>query len=213
MTVPLSTQNAEVKRSKSDVSRERLLEAAARTFFARGYSGATMRDIAHAAGMKAGSLYYYYSSKDELIEAVVEMAIHHVSTSVYEAVAALPPEAGSRERLREAIRAHLVSLLRHGTYTSLSRHLLAQVPPEVRRRHVEQRDAYSDFWLELLTEAVAAGEIRDDVDIRLTRTFLLGSLNAALDWYRPDGKSIPELAEEFTKILGEGLFRGPATAP
>lgn len=193
-------------RSKSDITRERILESAASIFSDRGYSGATMRDIAQAADMKAGSLYYYYPSKELLIEAVIDQGIHSVSTSVYRAIAGLPPSSNYCDRIRAAISAHFESILKYDTFASLSRHLLAQVPEDIRRKHVERRDAYSDFWLNLLVSAAAAGELRQDLDLRLARTFLLGGMNSALDWYRPNGKSIDELAEHFAAITESGLF-------
>lgn len=193
-------------RSKSDISRERVLEAAASIFSDRGYAGATMRDIAQAAEMKAGSLYYYYPSKELLIEAVIDQGIHSVSTSVYRAIANLPPSSTYCDRIRAAIFAHFESILKYDTFASLSRHLLAQVPEDVRRKHVERRDAYSDFWLNLLVSAAAAGELRQDLDLRLARTFLLGAMNSALDWYQPTGKTIEELAEHFTAFTETGLF-------
>ncbi|WP_158970597.1 TetR/AcrR family transcriptional regulator [Chachezhania sediminis] len=194
------------RKVKSDVTRQKVLTAAARLFSERGFAGATMRDIAAAADMRAGSLYYHFPSKTDLIEVVLDHGVLHVSTAVEQAMAALPPSTSCRARIRVAIAAHLDSILQNGAFASLSRHLQAQVPDEIRRRHVERRDAYSAFWLDLLQAAVDAGEIRADLDIRLTRTFLLGALNAALDWYRPDGKPVETLAEEFTAILGEGMF-------
>lgn len=199
--------------SKAEVSRERVLAAAAGIFSERGYAGATMRDIASAAGLQAGSLYYHYPSKELLIEAVLDSGIHGVSTAVYTAIAALPPSSSYGERLRAAIVAHLESVLTYGAYASASRHLLAQVPPEVRRKHVTRRDAYSDFWLQLLEAAQAAGAVRPGLDLRLTRTFILGALNSALDWYRPDGKSVEELAGQFIAMIDGGLLTAAAAGP
>lgn len=194
------------KPSKAEASRDRVLEAAARTFSERGYAGTTMRDIARAADLQAGSLYYHYPSKELLIEAVIDRAIHNIVNTVYNAIAELPPSSSHSDRIRTAIHAHLGALLAYGAYGSASRHLLAQVPVEVRRKHILRREAYEDFWIGMLNAAHEAGETRDGVDLRLARTFILAALNSAVDWYRPEGKSIEELADQFAMMIEGGIL-------
>ncbi len=51
--------------------REQILEAASQVFMAKGFHGATINDIADAAGMPRGSLHYHISSKQDLLFDVV----------------------------------------------------------------------------------------------------------------------------------------------
>jgi AcrR family transcriptional regulator len=67
--------------SKSEETRERILNAALTLFHARGLEAATMRDIAEKAGVATGAAYYYFSSKDAIVlafyqRAAKEMAPH-----------------------------------------------------------------------------------------------------------------------------------------
>jgi len=200
--------------TKADASRERVLAGAARIFAERGYAGTTMRAVAQHVGLQAGSLYYHYRSKEELIEAVLAMALTGVTDSVSAALAAVPADASHKERIRTAILAHLRSVLTVGDYALASRRVLTQVPDHVRRRHVRLRDAYGQLWLELLETANANGALRLGADTHLARTFILGALNSILEWYRPQGRSIEELAEEFFLLISEGLFsRAPVSVP
>jgi AcrR family transcriptional regulator len=59
-----------------------LLEAAARVFRQKGYGITTMRDIAAATGMMAGSIYYHYPSKGDLLLAVYAEGVARVSAAV-----------------------------------------------------------------------------------------------------------------------------------
>lgn len=195
-----------VRPTKADVSRERVLDAAAKIFAERGYAGTTMREVAKRVGFRAASLYYHYHSKEDLIEAVLSMGMSAVVTSVESALSALPENASGRERIEAAILAHLDSVVTSGDYALASRRVLGQVPSHVRRRLVSMRDAYSDLWLQLLEAARASGELRADVDMHLARTFILGALNSVLDWYKPNGKTLPEIAHQFA-VLSEGIFR------
>lgn len=63
------------KSSKGQQTRERLIEAALQQFVANGYHGASMRQIAEAAGLALGGIYNHFSSKEEILKAVI--IAHH----------------------------------------------------------------------------------------------------------------------------------------
>jgi len=194
------------KASKAEISREKVLGAAAAIFNERGYAGATMRAVAQDVGLQAGSLYYHYRSKEELIEAVLDIGINGVSEMVRNAIAALPADASERQRIEAAVLAHLRGVVEFGAYAMSARRVLGQVPAHVRRKHVRLRDAYAEFWLELLGAAYEAGDLREDVDIRLARTFILGALNSAVEWYKPQGRALDDVAHQFSMLISDGLF-------
>jgi AcrR family transcriptional regulator len=194
------------KKKKAILSRERVLKTAAQVFAEKGYAGTTMRAVAERAGLQAGSLYYHYRSKEELIEAVLSMGLRGVADAVRLTVAALPETASARHRIDTAILAHLTSLVEYGDYALASRRLLGQVPPRIRRKHIDLRDEYGDFWLALLENAQRSGELRPDVDLHLARAFTLGALNYALEWYRPGGKPLEEIGSEFSLMICDGIF-------
>ncbi len=194
------------KATKADISRERVLAAAAKIFSERGYAGTTMRAVAQEVGLQAGSLYYHYRSKEELIEAVLDLGINGVSETVRGALTALPPNTSGRRLIEAAVLAHLKGVVDYGVYALSARRVLGQVPAHVRRKHVRLRDAYGDVWLELLQSARQSGDLRSDVDVRLSRTFILGALNSAVDWYNPQGKALDEVAMQFSLLISDGLF-------
>ena len=57
---------------RSPVGRKGVLDVAARLFRDRGYGSVSLRKIAEAAGIKAGSIYYHFGSKDEIVVAIKE---------------------------------------------------------------------------------------------------------------------------------------------
>ena len=59
--------------SKSEVTRQAILHAAAGLFRERGYAAVSLRDIAEVVGMKTGSLYYHFSSKEGLVEEILTL--------------------------------------------------------------------------------------------------------------------------------------------
>lgn len=70
----------ETKPAKSEQTRAMIVETALRLFRERGYEATTMRGIAKEAGVSVGNAYYYFGSKEELIQAYYdELQEHHVA--------------------------------------------------------------------------------------------------------------------------------------
>jgi len=57
---------------KAEVTRKRILDTALRLFLAHGYEGTTMRAVASEAGVALGNAYYYFKSKEHLIQGFYE---------------------------------------------------------------------------------------------------------------------------------------------
>ena len=97
MTMPapprLSRANAQAK------TREKLVAAAARVFAERGYGGATLEQIADAAGFTIGAIYSNFSGKQELFLAVLE---EHVGSRIDEFAAKFELAESDAEGLAEA---------------------------------------------------------------------------------------------------------------
>ena len=191
--------------SKSEATRQKILDAAAKTFRHQGYAATRLNDIADAAAMRAGSIYYHFDSKEQILEEVLTIGIRRVFDAVVLVVQALPDGVSNRLILRAAIEAHLAMLLQHGDYTSANIRLFDQLPSDVHKRQARLRVAYDDFWRELLAAAQAAGEIRADADLTMVRMFLLGALNWSLEWYRPGAKPIAAMADDLCLLLFDGI--------
>lgn len=198
---PVSAENER----KSSRTRRRLLDAAAKLFKERGYAGTRQEDIADAAAIKAASVYYHFSSKEELMGEVLDQGISRCFDAVTASVDALGPEASLRARLQAAVAAHLDMLLRHGDYTAANIRSFGQVPEPIRRRHWPLREAYGDYWRGLLESGQRSGELKRDADLSLLRMLLLGSLNWAIEWYDPRRKTADEIAVTVVEMFLDGV--------
>jgi AcrR family transcriptional regulator len=65
---PAATSPAPRSRAKGEQTRQLILETALRLFRERGYAETTMRAIAKEAGVAVGNAYYYFDSKEHLIQ-------------------------------------------------------------------------------------------------------------------------------------------------
>lgn len=200
-----TTGSAAAPPSKSSLTRERILDAAATEFRDRGYAGARLADIAARIGMKAGSLYYHFDSREALVEAVMARGITATQHALEQCLATLPPDADHRARLEAAIETHLLLLLQQGDTASATIKLIWQVPPDVRERAMAQQRAYGALWSRLLADARKAGALRTDVDLSVVRMGILGALNWALDWYKPQRGHPRKIARDMAAMILDGL--------
>lgn len=187
------------------MSRAQILGAAAKLFRAQGYAATTLREIAAAVGIQAGSIYYHFASKDELLLEVLDVGISRVFEAVRGRVDSLPPTASHRERIRAAITGHLLGLLRHGDFTSASMRVYGQMPEPLKRRNRAVREEYARFWDEMIAAARVAGEIRRDVSPKLMRLYVVGSLNWTVEWYNPRRGGVDSLVEEICRLVFDGI--------
>src|SRR3954471_3644005 len=81
---------AAVELKKSDATRQRILDAAALVLSRQGFAGTKLSDIAAEARLKVATLYYYYESREALVEAVMVTGSEHVRRHTLAALAALP---------------------------------------------------------------------------------------------------------------------------
>jgi len=73
--------------TKEDQIQEQILQAATRLFAVYGLAKVTMDDVAKAIGKGRSSLYYYYKSKDEIVDAVINSKLRDVRTAMQNSVA------------------------------------------------------------------------------------------------------------------------------
>lgn len=189
---------------KSERTRERILDAAAVCFRERGFAATRLADIAERAELQAPSLYYHFSSKEELIEEVLSLGVTRTFAHVREQVAAAPAD-DPLARLRAAIHAHLEMVVQTGNYSAANLRLYGQMPDDIRKRLQRTQRNVGRYWADLLTDAQQAGAIRADLDLPATRMLILGSLNWVAEWYRPGGIAPEELGRHATTILLDGI--------
>jgi AcrR family transcriptional regulator len=183
---------------RQDNRRDSLLDAAARLFAARGFHAVTMREIAADAGMLAGSVYYHFKSKDDLLIEVYEQGVRLLCAQVDRAAADI---AEPWRRLEAACRAHSEMLLEDSDYAQVILRVFPDdVPPE-RDRLATLRAGYEDRFRAMIeTLALPAGVNRSAL-----RFTLLGALNWAKSWYRPGGMTPADISAEIIKLLKRQL--------
>jgi AcrR family transcriptional regulator len=192
--------------SKSDRTRERILHAAAQAFRGSGYALTSLRQIADNAGMQAGSLYYHFANKDELVEAVLDEGVLGAQRAAIVAIEELGDAANPLEKIGAAFRGHLAYTLEEADFAVATLRMLHQVPDAVRIRHLRKQRAYGRFYAKLFEEAKQQGLIRDEFNLSALRMLLLGALNWSPEWYDPSGLTADQLVLQLTAMMESGVM-------
>lgn len=103
-----TAQNAlparEPRRSKAELTSEKLLEICLAQFQKKGFDGTTMRDLAKAAGLSPGAFYYHFRSKEAVVQVFYEKSFSEFADRCREAYARTK---SFEERLAAALSARL----------------------------------------------------------------------------------------------------------
>lgn len=180
----------ETSESKSERTRVRILDAAAHVLSVKGYAGTRLSDVARFADIQAPAIYYYFTSRDQLIEEVMAAGLAEMRRHVQAALDALPPEATGLDRILAAVEAHLRHELEISDYATASIRNSAQIPEALRARPFAEAASYGAIWSHLFDDAAAAGDLDDRLDRRMAQMLILGALNWAAEWWDSDRGSV-----------------------
>ncbi|MDX2529897.1 TetR/AcrR family transcriptional regulator [Streptomyces europaeiscabiei] len=185
--------------------RGELLDRAANVFADLGYNATTVRRIADDAGMLAGSLYYYFESKDAMLEEILRTFLDELWER-YDTV--LDAGTGPRDTFESLVTESFRAIDRHCAavriYQNEAKQLIAQ---ERRFFFLEQSQTkFEKAWLSTLERGVALGQLRADLDTRVTYRFVRDTVWVAASWYRPNGKYSPEeIARQYLSMVLDGI--------
>jgi TetR/AcrR family transcriptional regulator, cholesterol catabolism regulator len=194
------------RRTKADRTRARLIEVAKRLYQEHGSAHVTVRRIAAAAGIEAGSIYYHFASRDEVMRAVLESGIEEARSEVMQSIAAAGSGSSPLVRLRAALGAHLKFTL--NAHFSSRLRSIRRLPKKLRDRHMQQEREYAAIFAELLDEAQKKGLLRAGFDLSVVRMLVLGALTWVAEWYDSDGPMTPDdIADEMMRVLTGGIAR------
>lgn len=177
-----------------------LTDVALRVFAERGYDGASMDDVARAAGITKASIYHHVSGKEALLERGLGRAL--------DALFAILDEPAAREgRAVDRLR-HIVERVSETTM-----HLLPELTVLFRvhgaskseRNAVERRRAFDRFVTEIIAQAQRDGDLRRDLDARLAARLIFGMSNSVVEWYRSGTLTREAIARAVVAIAFDGL--------
>jgi len=199
---PDDEQAPSPRRGRPGHDRAEVVRVATELFTRQGYDGTSVGDVARELGVTKSAIYHHVSGKEQLLELAVSDGLDALRRALDEVTEA--PALDPGPRLGAAVRASVVVLVAHLSAVRLLLGLHGNTPVAqavlARRRSIDQRLAA------MVTEAVADGAVRDDLDPLLTSRLPFGMVNSLTSWLRP-GADGPDLADAVTTLAFDGLTR------
>lgn len=181
-----------------------IVAAATRVFSERGYHGASMAEVADAAGMRKASLYHHVRGKEDLLFAIHDQLIAELTS---ETEAALEAAGTPSEQVAAALRVTMGFVARNRDAVTVFLQERQAVTGERWAALVARRDAYEHTVSAVIAEGVRTGAfvaLPPDIAAR----GVLAMANWGYTWFDPDGRLAPdEVAEVFAAIALRGLER------
>lgn len=186
----------------SDV-RTRILEVAAQLFMEQGFAATSVREIGERAAVGQSSLYHHVQSKGQLLYELHQSFSRDLLDRLEAVVAATPSPTGQLRGLVHVVLSVVESHQAEVTVFLRESHALPDGSREEIQRERDQVDAVVD---RIIAAGIAAGELREDLDVRLTRLGILGMCNWTYQWFRPGGEHTSEqIADFFADMVINGV--------
>ncbi|MBM4236836.1 MAG: TetR family transcriptional regulator [Firmicutes bacterium] len=185
--------------------KQQILETAALVFARLGYA-ASIDQIAEEMGVTKGHIYYYFSSKQEILFQIFRQAMDLFLAQISAVnILGLPPD----QRLKAIFKKHISAICENRAIMTVFMDLRRDLSPEHWSEIANSRNAYEELLQELIREGEAKGFFAVEHE-KVISYLLLGSINWVYVWYQESGEhSVETLAEMMSDYLLRGLKKWP----
>lgn len=206
----------QTKTPKGERTRGRILQAALDLFDEHGYEGASMRAIADAAGVSVGNAYYYFASKEHLIQGFYER-LHRDHRAACDPI--LAEETDLKSRLLGVHHAFFDVAVPHHRFASVLFKTAADPRSPLNPFSAESAPARKQA-IDLMRSVVDEGRTRLPADLRreLPELLWLHHMGLVLYWIHdtsPDGAKTRRLIDSSTQLVMRAIqvLKLPLTKP
>lgn len=199
------------KAARRQVRREELLKVCGELFAQRGVASTTVRDIADAAGILSGSLYYYFDSKEAIVEDILAELLEFMWAR-YDVVIASSKRP--TEKLEGIVEVSLGAIDRFNHAVSIFQNDGPYLAQSERFAFITQRNTEFQMMVtKVIEDGVKSGEFRSDLHANVAFRFIRDSMWPVAAWFRPGGElSIDEVRRDYLAILLGGIAMSPPHA-
>lgn len=187
-------------------TRERLLRAAVDLYSAKGFSGTSVQDVVHKAGLTKGAFYHHFESKAHLIQAIQD---RFLDLQIGDVSAILARGLDPRDALIETIRAVFVNIVNHKASVSLFVREYPSMPDDVDRAVRARRQEFEDLLVAVVDVGRESGAFHSELPSNVIVYGLMGMCAWATHWYDAGGALAPEvIGEHYARLVLDGLAVG-----
>lgn len=206
------TPSTRSRPTRSDAQRQAILDAACLLFIDKGFGGTNINDIADAVGVTRTALYYYFPSKESMLEALTEEVTEKASR-IAGSVSGRD-ELPADEALRQLILQHAGLILSHPLQFRVVERSETSLPQPHRKAAQTARRSVLEHFVRVIERGIAAGLFRRG-DARVAAFSIIGMCNWCAWWFDAGGDVPAEsvaatLADYGLRMLRPDRARRPA---
>jgi TetR/AcrR family transcriptional regulator, cholesterol catabolism regulator len=205
------TSKAAATPAKAPKKRDReVLDAAARVFYERGYSDASVQDVADELGILKGSLYHYIDTKEDLLFRLLQET-HDEIYLILEEVSALEglnPIERLEIYIRKQVEYNIDNLLRVSVYY----HDLERLTEERRKAIVGRRREHETWVIGLILQAQESGLADPGLDPKIAARCIFATIIWTYRWFRKGRDAREKVASTCAAFALRGVI-GNANLP
>ena len=189
--------------NKYDTQRQAAIRSAAAVFAEKGFHGSSTRDIAEHLGIKQGSLYYYFKSKEE---ALGEVCLFGIQDYVHRMEAIANGNQPFEAKLMATVTSHLTSYREKNEALKVYNDERLYLPEEKRHNLKELGSGYRQLLEKIFNEGVEEGVLRDSIDCHFAAQAVIGICNAWGDLIVRDPElDLFDIIQKTTDVLQNGF--------
>lgn len=190
---------------RKEIIRDELLTRAAELFDRRGYANTRMQDIAEELGLRRSSLYHYFSTKDDILIALIEKEAQVPAQHLAELIA--DETLSATAKLRAALTGNIMRKLSGGPRFRVLDRTETEMPPALAATYGQAKRAVLELYSNIIRTGIEKGEFRK-MDPRIATFAVIGMGNWTAWWYSPKGRYSPgEIADMLTDFAIAALTR------
>ena len=182
--------------------RRQIADAAVQLFIAKGFHKTTTRQIASASGFSIGSLYEYFTSKEDILYMVCESIHAEVERGVADAMS---KTTGGREALAGVIREYFKVCHRMSDFILLIYQESQSLPSQWRKRVLENELQITGLFVEVLARLAASGELpgvkEEQIELAAHNIVVLGHMWTFRRWFLARHYSLEDYIERQTAFI------------
>ena len=185
---------------------KQIIEAAVEVIAENGYHNSQVSKIAKKANVADGTIYLYFKNKEAILISVFKEKMGHFIDKTVEAIA---ENETASDKLLTLIQMHYKQLSESPYLAIVTQLELRQSKPELRKEINKVLKSYLDVIDTIVEQGIKENEFRDDVDPRLIRQMIFGTLDETVTtWVMKSQRySLLDQAEEVHQLLMKGLLQ------
>jgi TetR/AcrR family transcriptional regulator len=190
-------------------TKQLILEEATHLFYERGFSGASIRDIARAAGVSNPTVYFYFRDKNYILFEIVERIAAVLTGRLYEVTQLYDDPVAC---LQAMVRVQVCFIEEKHEGTKIFLEEQHQLPKDLKRKAYRQHRRFYHLYYDKIRE-IKKMNLMGDVDETVVTFSIFAMMNWTFRWYVKGRRlAIEDIGENIISMILHGILKGDSRA-